>query len=238
VQNGAFPVDQGERDPVQGRRADGGRGAEAVAGPLRRRLAGQRTQHVQLAGGLDHEPVSRPGNVRVFRPGRRRPGGEVAVEDRHRHQPHTVNVRHHAADQRRRGVHERGGAAALQEDGCAAVGRRLRRVCHAGGRDAHARGDASLRRRRRLRAPGRAAGRAAGQEKGDGRQSHAERRGQGDIRFGQLETEKGIAHDQHVRARTVRELRRDPVSGQQKRRHVPSTATAHSQRTAPYIALQ
>lgn len=188
-----------------------------------RRLAGQRAQHVQLAGGFDHEPVGRPGDVRVFRPRRNRSGGEVAGEDHHRHQPHTVHVRNHAADQRRRGEYERGASAQGTAIG---RGRRLRRVRYAGGRDAGARDndDVGNARVHGFRAPRRAAaGRVVGEKKGDGRQGNAERRGQGDIHFGQLETEKKVAHDQHVRARTVRELQRDAAERQERRHVVPST---------------
>jgi len=103
VQDGAVPADQGERDAVQAGGPDGGRAAQDVGGAVRR-LAGQRAQHVQLAGGLQHQPVGGPGDVRVLGPGGRGPGGAAAGQDHHKHQPHTVHVRHHAAHQRRRGA--------------------------------------------------------------------------------------------------------------------------------------
>lgn len=134
-------------------------------------------------------------------------------------------MRHHAANQRRRGKYERG-AVAPPQDATVGRGRRLRRIRHAGRRDARTRGGQNGRRDATLlhgiRAPGRTAGRIAGEEKGDGRQGDVERRRQGDIHVGQLETEEEIAHDQHVRARAVRELQRDPVE-RERRRHVPST---------------
>jgi len=127
VENGPVPADQRERDQVQGGGVDDRRQAQAVPGTLRRRLAGQRAQHVQFARGLGDQPVRRPGDVRVFRPGRRRPGGEAPGQDHHQHQPHTVDVRHHAADQRRRGEPEDDGRESDH------VGRRrLRRVRDAG----------------------------------------------------------------------------------------------------------
>lgn len=105
VQYGAVATHQGEHDDPVRRRwraaAYGGRASRRlVAGTVRRRVAGQRAQHVQLAGGLGrHQPVSRSGNVRMFRPGGRRPGGTVARQNGHRHQPHTVHVRNHTAYQ-------------------------------------------------------------------------------------------------------------------------------------------
>lgn len=219
IENGPVPADQGERDQVQGGAADDRREAQTDAGTLRR-LAGQRAQHVQLAGGLGHQPVRRPGDVRVFRPGRHRPGGEAARQDHHKHQPHTLHVRHHAADQRRRGE---------PQDPEAVGERRLRRVRDAGA--SHARRVRDNRRARARGTPGvraleRTAGRFVGEEKGDGRGAgDVERRGQSDIHVGQFETEKEDSHDQHVRARAVRKRRRRqrPVSRQQEYHISPST---------------
>lgn len=185
VQYGSVAAHQGERDhPVRRRRrrwtaAHGGRSSRRpVAGTgRRRRVARQRAQHVQLARRLGrHQPVRRPGNVRVFRPGGRRPGGTVARQDGHRHQPHTVDVRHHAAHQRRR----------------------LRRVRDAGVRRARALGRVAAivppgrgpRRRRRVRAHGPAAGRrrSAGREEDVRRQGDVGRGRQSGVHVGQPET--------------------------------------------------
>jgi len=65
----------------------------------------------------------------VFRPGGRRPGGEAPCQDHHQHQPHTVHVRHHAADERRRGESE---DVYRRHEGDRAGHGRLRRVRHAG----------------------------------------------------------------------------------------------------------
>jgi len=159
IENGSVPADQGERDQVQGGGTDDRRQAQTVSGTRRRRLARQRAQHVQFAGGLGDEPLRRSGDVRVFRPGGRRPGGEAPGQDYHQHQPHTVHVRHHAANERRRGESE--DEHRRHEDDRAGHGR-LRRVRHVGALRDTRTGDG----RRRtpgtgdvqgIRAPGRAA---------------------------------------------------------------------------------
>lgn len=222
VENGTVPVDQGERDPVQAGGPDDRRQAPAVAGTMRR-LAGQRAQHVQLAGGLGDEPVGGPGDVRVFRPGGHRPGGKAQGEDDHQHQPHTVHVRHHATDQRRRGQPE---SVAQGRRTGRRGGRRLRRVRDAGGRDGRTVGqtdgndggggcDRTPGTLSGVRAPERAAGRIAGEEEGrdDRGPGDVERRRQGDIHVGQPEAEEEDTHYQHVRTGPVRERGRSPIAG-------------------------
>jgi len=129
IENSSVPADQGERDPVQGGGTDDRRQAQTVPGTRRRRLTGQRAQHVQFTCGFGDEPLRRPGDVRMFRPGRRRPGGKAPGQDHHQHQPHTVHVRHHTADERRRGEPE---DVHCCHEGDRAGHGRLRRVRHAG----------------------------------------------------------------------------------------------------------
>jgi len=227
VENGPVPADQGERDQVQGGGSDDRRQAQAVPGTRRRRFAGQRAQHVQFAGGLGDEPVRRPGDVRVFRPGRRRPGGEAPGQDHHQHQPHTVDVRHHAADQRRRGEPEDD----RRESDLVVGPGRLRRVRDAGALRDTRTGDA----RRRTTGTGavqgvRALGRVArrrhvGTAEAGGRPGNAERRGPSHIHVGQLEAPEEDAHGQHVRTRTVRERQRPVVARQRPQKHRFVTST-------------
>jgi len=227
VENGPVTTDQRERDQIQGGGFDDRCQAQAVPGTRRRRFAGQRAQHVQFAGRLGDKPVRRLGDVRVFRPGRRRPGGETPSQDHHQHQPHTVDVRHHAADQRRRGEPE---DDRRESDFVIGLGR-LRRVRDAGALRDTRTGDGRRRTTgtgavQRVRAPGRVARRRhIGTTEAGGRPSNAERRRPSHIHVGQLEAPEEDAHGQHVRAWSMRERQRPVVARQRPQKHRFVTST-------------
>lgn len=163
----------------------------------------------------------------MFRPGRRRPGGEAPGQDHHQHQSHTVDVRHHAADQRRRGEPEDD----RRESNLVVGLGRLRRVRDAGALRDTRTGDG----RRRTTGTGAVQGvrtlervarrRHVGTAEAGGRPGNAERRRPSHIHVRQLEAPEEDAHGQHVRTRSVRERQRPVVARQRPQKHRFVTST-------------